>query len=55
METKLPSAGLDLAEAQKVYCTQSVIDMLEGLKDEGYSGLGLGLIVDLIVRDAHVS
>jgi hypothetical protein len=55
MEETLTSHILPKENAQVVYCTQSIIDMLEGLKEDGYSGLGLGLIVDLIERDAHVS
>jgi hypothetical protein len=52
---KLPSACLPKELAQKVYCTQSIIDVMIGLRDDGYSGLGLGLVLDLIERDAHVS
>jgi hypothetical protein len=37
--------------AQKVYETKDLIKMLKALEKDGYSGLGLGLILDLIERD----
>lgn len=52
---ELPSAALPLELAQKTYCTQSLIDLFTALKEDGYSGLGLGLIIDLIDRDAHAA
>ena len=53
MEETLVSKNLPLEDAQKVYCTQALIELFEGLQKDGYSGLGLGLIVDLVVRDCH--
>lgn len=53
MKETLVSQSLPLEVAQKVYCTQALIEMLKDLQEDGYSGLGLGLIVDLVVRDVH--
>lgn len=38
--------------SQELYDTQSLIELFTQLQRDGYSGLGLGLIVDLIRRDA---
>jgi hypothetical protein len=48
---RLPSDYLPRDLAQKVYETKDLIKMLKALEKDGYSGLGLGLIVDLIERD----
>lgn len=50
-EDYLPSDHLPFDLARKVYKTKDLIAMLKGLEKAGYSGLGLGLIVDLIERD----
>jgi hypothetical protein len=34
------------------YNTQSLIDLFTALERDGYSGLSLGLVIDLIRRDA---
>ena len=48
---ELPSHYLPMEIAQKVYETKDLIKMLKALEKDGYSGLGLGLILDLIERD----
>jgi hypothetical protein len=53
--TQLTSHLLPEEKAQVVYDTKSLIALFKDLEKRGYSGLGLGLIVDLIERDAHVS
>jgi hypothetical protein len=51
---KLTSDLLPTEIAQVVYDTKSLIKLFKDLEKKGYSGLGLGLIVDLIERDADV-
>jgi hypothetical protein len=53
--TQLTSHLLPEEKAQIIYDTKSLIELFEELDKKGYSGLGLGLIVDLIERDCHVS
>lgn len=36
--------------SQRVYDTESIIEMLIELSEDGYCGLGLGLLVDLVVE-----
>jgi len=42
------SNSLPTEYAQQVYDTDEVVEMMRELSKDGYSGLGLGLIVDLI-------
>ena len=39
------------AMGRERYNTQSLIDLFTALERDGYSGLSLGLIIDLIRRD----
>lgn len=48
----LTSQKLDDAITQRVYDTKSLIALFRDLEKQGYSGLGMGLIIDLIERDA---
>jgi hypothetical protein len=40
------------AMGRERYETQSLIDLFTDLERDGYSGLSLGLVIDLIRRDA---
>ena len=38
---------------QGIYKTEDLIELFWGLQKEGYTGLGFGLILDLIERDVE--
>jgi hypothetical protein len=42
---------LDKATGQQCYYTKDLIKLFKELERDGYSGLSLGLIIDLIDRD----
>jgi hypothetical protein len=48
----LTSQKIDDAITQRIYDTQSLIALFRELEEQGYSALGMGLIIDLIERDA---
>ena len=52
MNEKLTSLLLPNNKAEVIYDTKALIKLFKNLEKEGYSGLSLGLILDLIERDA---
>jgi hypothetical protein len=50
--TQLTSHLLPEEKAQVVYDTKALIKLFKALEKEGYAGLSLGLIIDLIEREA---
>jgi hypothetical protein len=53
MKEKLISDNLPLEIAQVCYTTESLVKLFRSLNREGYEALSLGLIIDLIGRDAN--
>ena len=49
----LPSNHLPTELGQQMFKTKKLIKLFKQLKKDGYSGLSLGLIIDLIERDAR--
>jgi hypothetical protein len=41
------------ATSGELYQTRSLVELFTNLDNDGYSGLSLGLIIDLIRRDAE--